>query len=240
MMRRTGRERGGIISGLLFLIFLAVFAGLLYLARHPLLRLAGDWWIVYDPLQHADAIVVIGDDNYSGDRAAHAAELFQAGWAPQVVASGRMLRSYSGIADLIAHDLQSRGVPASAIVTFAHHADSTRTEAEALRGLVAQHHWHRIVLVTSSYHTRRARYIFRKVFPSDVSVVVSPATDSEYDPDTWWESRQGVKLFFEEAVGYPLAMWELRHAGTPEAPAGLMLHGPLLAVPAVAGAPGAA
>ena len=148
---------------------------MLYLARHPLLRLAGGWWVVSDPLQHADAIVVLGDDNFSGDRAARAAELFQAGWAPQVVASGRMLRPYAGVADLIARDLQAKGVPAAAIVTFAHHADSTRSEAEALRGLVAQRHWHRILVVTSNYHTRRARYIFRKVFPSDVSISVSPA-----------------------------------------------------------------
>ena len=206
----TRAQRGGIISRLLSLIFLAALIFVLYLARHPLLRLAGGWWVVSDPLQHADVIVVLGDDDYAGDRAAHAAELFQAGWAPQVVASGRMLRPYAGVADLIARDLQAKGVPAAAVVTFAHHADSTRSEAEALRDLVAQRHWHRILLVTSNYHTRRARYIFRKVFPSDVPIMVSSAPDSGYDPNSWWRNRSGLKAFFSESVSYCYAMWELR------------------------------
>ena len=79
----------------------------LYLAPH-LAALAGGWWIVSDPLQHADATVVLGDDNFNGDRAAHAADLFHAGWAPEVVASGRMMRPYAGVAELIARDLQAQ------------------------------------------------------------------------------------------------------------------------------------
>jgi uncharacterized SAM-binding protein YcdF (DUF218 family) len=219
----THAERGGIISRLLSLIFLVVLFFILYLARQPLLRLAGGWWIVSDPLQHADAIVVLGDDDFAGDRAAHAAELLQAGWAPLVVASGRMLRPYAGVADLIARDLQAKGVPAAAIVTFAQHADSTLSEAFALRDLVAQRHWHRILVVTSNYHTRRARYIFRKVFPSDVSISVSPAPDSGYDPDSWWRNRSGLKIFFSESVGYCYAMWELRGAQPSVQPSASML-----------------
>ncbi len=184
----TGAQRGGIIFRLLSLIFLAALFFMLYLVRHPLLRLAGEWWVVSDPLQHADALIVLGDDNFSGDRAARAAELFQAGWAPQVVASGRMLRPYAGVAELIQHDLEGRGVPAAAIVTFAHHAENTLGEAQALRGLVAQRHWHRILVVTSNYHTRRARYIFRKVFPSDVEVLIESARDSDFVPYGWWRS----------------------------------------------------
>lgn len=228
-MRRTrgkrawGREKGGIISRLLFLMFLVAFAFVIYLARHPLLRVAGNWWIVSDPLQHADAIIVIGDDNYPADRAAQAAELFESGWAPVVVASGRMLRPYSGFAEIIAHDLQSKGVPAGAVLPFSHRAANTREEAEALTSLVAQRHWHKVILVTSSYHTRRARYTFRKVFPSEVTVLASPAPDSDYDPSRWWESRLGVKIFFEESVGYPVAMWELRDRQPAAAPPGLLV-----------------
>jgi uncharacterized SAM-binding protein YcdF (DUF218 family) len=206
----TGAQRGGIFFRLLSLIFLAALLFMIYLVRHPLLRMAGGWWVVADPLQHADALIVLGDDNFSGDRAARAAELFQAGWAPQVVASGRMLRPYSGVAELIQRDLEGRGVPAAAIVPFAHHAENTLGEAQALRDLVAQQHWHRILVVTSNYHTRRARYIFRKSFPSDVEVQVESARDSGYDPDSWWESRSGLKLFFTESVGYCYAIWELR------------------------------
>ena len=222
----TGAQRGGIIFRLLSLIFLAALFFMLYLVRHPLLRLAGGWWVVSDPLQPADAMIVLGHDNFSGDRAARAAQLFQAGWAPQVVASGRMLRPYAGVADLIARDLEGRGVPAAAIVTFSQQADSTRTEAQALQGLVTQRNWHRVLVVTSNYHARRARYIFRRVFPSDVLVLLQPAPDSEYDPSSWWESRSGLKHFFTETVGYSYAMWELRHTVFPPPSSGAILGAP--------------
>jgi uncharacterized SAM-binding protein YcdF (DUF218 family) len=222
----NGAHRGGIIFRLLSLIFLAALFFMLYLVRHPLLRVAGGWWVVSDPLQHADAMIVLGDDNFSGDRAARAAELFQAGWAPEVVASGRMLRPYSGVAELIQRDLEGRGVPAAAIVPFAQHAENTLSEAQALRDLVAQRQWHRILVVTSNYHTRRARYIFHRVFPSDVVVLVEPARDSDFDPDGWWESRSGLKVFFTETAAYCYAIWELREAGPAAQPTGTTVgHG---------------
>jgi hypothetical protein len=39
------------------------------------------------------------------------------------------------------------------------------------------------------------------------------ARDSDYDPDRWWETRQGRKLFFLETAGYFTAIWELWEAG---------------------------
>jgi uncharacterized SAM-binding protein YcdF (DUF218 family) len=222
------RQRGGIIFRLLSLIALCAFASVIYLARYPLLRAAAAFWIVQDHIEPADVIIVIGDDDFTAGRAREAAALFQARWAPQVVASGRMLRSYASIADLMSRDLESQGVPASAIVRFSHRADNTLEEAENLRVLVDQKGWRRILLVTSNYHTRRARYIFRKVLPASVSLEVAGASDSGFEPATWWESRQGRKTFFLETVGYLEAVWELRdrQAGSPStaaAPFGRLL-----------------
>src|ERR1700723_1920344 len=100
------RQRGGIFLRLVALLFLFAFLGALFLVRRPLLRMAGNFWVVQDPLVHADAILVLGDDNFGGDRASRAAELFRSGWAPLVVASGRMLRAYMSVADLISRDLE--------------------------------------------------------------------------------------------------------------------------------------
>jgi uncharacterized SAM-binding protein YcdF (DUF218 family) len=165
---------------------------------------------VDDPLAQSDVIVVLGDDNYAGDRAFHAAELYRSGMARVVVASGRMLRSNAGIADLMEHDLESFGVPASSIVKFPHRAGNTREEAEALSGLIASRGWKRILLVTSNYHTRRALFIFERVMPAGVSVRVSGARDSEFDPERWWSTRKGQSLFVHELLGYVVARWELR------------------------------
>ncbi len=202
-------ERGGCLFRLLALVGLVALIGLLFLARHPLFRVAGRWLAESDAPAHADAIIVIGDDDYTGDRAFRAADLYRAGWAPTVVASGRMLRPYTGIAELIAKDVESDGVPAAAVVPFDHTAEDTREEAAALSKLVADRHWSRVMVVTSNYHAHRARYIFKRVFPSNVSVSVIAARDTNFDPESWWESRQGRKIFFLEMVSYCEAWWEL-------------------------------
>ncbi len=204
-------ERGGIIFRFIFLLCFLCFLFVLYVLRHPLLRMAGSFWIVDDPPAASDAIVLLGDDNYNADRATHAAELFKAGWAPRIVASGRYLRPYATIAELEEHDLESRGVPKNAIVRCEHRSDDTRTEAGALAATLAQHNWKRILLVTSNYHTRRAKYIAARTFPRGTVLRVEAAPDSEYDPDHWWETRRGVKIFFHEFVGIFVALWEMRH-----------------------------
>jgi uncharacterized SAM-binding protein YcdF (DUF218 family) len=207
--------RGGIIFKLIFLLFLAAILFALYLVRDPLLGMAGGFWIVQDPLAPADAIIVLSDDNVAGDRANRAAELYKARWAPLVVASGRMLRSYASVSELMDHDLIQHGVPASAIVIFHHSAQNTLEEAKALRGLVGQNRWRRVIIVTSSFHTRRARYIFRRVLPPDVEIEMAPASDSDYDPNSWWQHRESVKLFFHELGGMFVSMWELRRTAGP-------------------------
>jgi hypothetical protein len=182
-----------------------------YFARHPLLRLAGSFWVVDESPENSDVIVMLGDDNYNGDRAARAAELFKSGLAPHVVASGRYLRPYATIAELEQHDLTEHGVPAGAIVKLTQHAANTREEAVAISQLLAARGWRRVILVTSDYHTRRSRYICERIFPAGTILRVVAARDSDYDPEQWWQTRGGIKIFAHELVGMPLAMWELRH-----------------------------
>jgi uncharacterized SAM-binding protein YcdF (DUF218 family) len=215
-------ERGGIFSRLLSLLVLLAFLAFLYALRHPLMRVAGQLWVVNEPAAQADAIIVLGDDNYYGDRAAHAADLYRMGLAPVVIASGRYVRPYATIADMIEHDLESRGVQAASIVKFSHRAENTREEAEALTGLISSRGWKRVLVVTSNYHTRRTRFIYERVIPAGVSVHVSGAHDSEFDPSRWWETRAGQKLFFNEAVGYIVAWWELRKRAAPSTGAALL------------------
>ncbi|MGH9715764.1 MAG: YdcF family protein [Candidatus Acidiferrales bacterium] len=208
--RAGASQRGGILFKLIVLLFLACFIFVIYVARHPLMRLAGNFWVVDDGPVASDAIVILGDDNYEGDRATRAAEVLKAGWAPRIIASGRYLRPYASIAQLEQHDLLDRGVPASAIVVFAHRAHNTREEGEAIGQFIAAHGWKRIIVVTSNYHTRRARYILERVLPRGTVLRVLSANDANYDPDNWWRTRRGVKIFFHESVGMVVTMWELR------------------------------
>ncbi len=205
------RERGGIFFRLVFLLFLACFIFAIYLVRHPLMRLAGNFWVVDDGPAASDAIVILGDDNYEGDRANRAAAVLREGWAPRIIASGRYLRPYASIAQLEQRDLLERGVPASAIVPLEHRAENTREEAEAIGQFISSHGWKRVLVVTSNYHTRRARYILARVLPAGTELRVLSAQDVNYNPDAWWQTRRGIKIFFHESAGMIVAMWELRH-----------------------------
>ncbi|HXM95671.1 MAG TPA: YdcF family protein [Candidatus Dormibacteraeota bacterium] len=201
---------GGIIVNLVALLFIVMLCTAVYFLRHPLFRLAAETWIIEDPLEHADALIVLSDDNFYADRATRAAELFRQGLAPLVVASGRRLRPSAGIAELMEHDLVERAVPREKIVRIAHDADNTREEAEALAQLAADRRWRSVIVVTSNYHTRRARYIFRHTLPAAMDVRVASARDGDFDPEHWWEKRKSIKELAREVTGMVVAIWELR------------------------------
>lgn len=212
-VQRNGRERGGIIGSLIVLLALALLCTLIYLARRPLLRFAGESWIVEDAIEKSDAIIVLSDDNFYADRATHAVELLRQGLAPVVVASGRRLRPTASIAELMEHDLVERGVPREKVLKFSQDGDNTKEEAEALLKLVQQKQWKRVIVVTSNYHTRRARYIFRHVFGEGCEVRMASAHDADFDPAHWYEKRKGIEEFIRELAGMTVAIWELHGGG---------------------------
>ena len=121
-----------------------------------------------------------------------------------------MLGGGDTLAELTVRDLAAYGVPRDALVSSPASTGNTREEAQALADLVVKRGWRRILVVTSNYHTRRARYIFQRVFPPDVKVRILAAPETDYDPDRWWKTRQGRRVFFRETLAYCRAIWELR------------------------------
>jgi uncharacterized SAM-binding protein YcdF (DUF218 family) len=203
-------ERGGAITTLVSLLFLIALCATLYFARRPILRFAAESWIVNEAPAKADAIVVLSDDNFYADRAAHAAELFRQGVAPIVVASGRRLRPMAGISELMEHDLIERGVPTDKIVPFPNDADNTLAQVTSIERFAGQHGWKKLILVTSNFHTRRTRYIAERLAPADLQVSVASARDGEFDPEHWWENRKSIKALLGELLGMIEAMWDMR------------------------------
>lgn len=206
-------QRGGIIGSFISILFLALLIAGIYTFRHPLMRWAAEEWVVNEPPAHADVLVVLSDDDYFADRAENAAELYRQGVAPVVVASGRKLRPYAGIAELMERDLTERGVPKQNVVRFAHEAENTKEELEALAKLVQEHGWKRVVIVTSNYHARRARYLGERIFPGGVRLNVAGGKDTYFDAERWWEKRVSVKIFLRELMGSVMAWWEMRGHG---------------------------
>jgi uncharacterized SAM-binding protein YcdF (DUF218 family) len=206
--RKNPSETGGVLFSLISLVVVLFLLAVVYLARHPIFRLIAEGWVVEDTLERSDAILVLGDDNFYADRATRASQVFRQGLAPLVVASGRRLRPYAGVAELIEHDLIERGVPKDKILRVAHDADSTREEAIALAQVAKQKKWRSVIVVTSNFHTRRARYILSHVFPKDTKIRITGARDGNFDPERWWEKRISIKDLVREIAGMIVAIWE--------------------------------
>ena len=81
--------------------------------------------------------------------------------------------------------------------------NSTAEEAVVLERCLEHQGWRTVIVITSNYHTRRARRIWRATLapaspPFTVSVVGVP--DGDFQPDGWFRKRRYAKTWIEELV----------------------------------------
>jgi hypothetical protein len=82
---------------------------------------------------------------------------------------------------------------------------STKTEAHDVERCLQGWKVHRVLVVTSDYHTRRALNTFKHELPT-YRFSVAAAYDLEQFGSDWWQHRQWAKLNFGE--WFRLAWWE--------------------------------
>lgn len=138
-----------------------------------LIWLVGGYFVVVRPLRdqptHADAVIVLGPV-HEDHRYKTGVALVSAGLAPNLVVSIGKTDTRTAIADDC-----DRTIPGVAIHCFVPDPGTTRGEAEELRRLVAEHHWTKVIVVTSTYHISRARFIFRRCFAGTIEMVSTGA-----------------------------------------------------------------
>ena len=77
--------------------------------------------------------------------------------------------------------------------------ESTRTDALGARRLAEERGWHRIVVVTDDWHSRRAQLVFNQVFGgSPVAYAFSPAHGPRFDAGAWWLDETSALLVVSE------------------------------------------
>jgi len=77
--------------------------------------------------------------------------------------------------------------------------NSTVEEMQALSPCIREHQWQSIVVVTSSYHTRRAGMIWKRLAAHDpnIHVWIVGVDDPEFQLP-WWRHRESAKLLVME------------------------------------------
>jgi uncharacterized SAM-binding protein YcdF (DUF218 family) len=170
-----------------------------------------------DPIQKADAIAVLAGTRL--DRPLEGVDLYQAGYAPSIVLTyevpERALVEATRRGAVLpveadeARDVMiTLGVPASAIIQPARIHENTAQEAQTLRELARQHGWHRIIVVTSPYHLRRAGFAIRRELEgTGVAVEMHGTRYEPANPARWWTSRDDMRWVLDE--GAKLVAYEL-------------------------------
>ena len=169
---------------------------------------SGRFLYVEDPLQRSDAILVLAGT--IAERPLEACDLYHSGFAPVIVLSraahdgGQMALARRGVAFPdeadAARDLLVRlGVPAQAVLVLPTLEESTADEARSFRDLIRARGWHRVIMVTSKMHTRRARVTMTREFAGlNVQVITRASRYDVSDPAHWWRRRADARFLAME------------------------------------------
>ena len=183
---------------------LLLAAVVLLVSWPPLAWGAARWLVVEAPLERADAVVVLGGSSAYEERAAYAAQLFREGRAPRVLLSDDGQRGGWSQAEQrnpffverAEAALLGAGVPADRIERLPRATSSTYDEAVLLREYAAANGLRTLLVVTSGYHSRRARWTLERVFRGDAQIgllSVAPGRQTP-PPASWWLSPAGWRM----------------------------------------------
>ncbi|NMD54101.1 YdcF family protein [Tsukamurella conjunctivitidis] len=118
-------------------------------------------------LQRADAIVVLGGNPY--ERFEYGLELAERGLAQQVVLSNSV-----GASDTRMQELCARTITGVQVTCFLPQPWTTRGEAQEVQRLATARGWHDIIVVTTTAHLERARFILERCYGAAMQMTDFP------------------------------------------------------------------
>jgi len=196
-------------------------AGILLLGGVVTLLGVGRWLVAEDPLEKAQAIVVL-----SGRmplRALEAAKLYREGYAPKVWVThssepGATLEAmqiaYVGEDFYNLRVLMHGGVPADTIRVLDPPVLNTADEIRAVSAALEKEKGGTVIIVTSKVHTRRVRMLWHRLVAGHGQAIVRAASDDPFEPGRWWRTTGDALDVVRELLGI-LNAW----AGMPLRPA---------------------
>ncbi len=194
-----GRRKRLIAVGVAALVLLSVAVFLLGVGR---------WLVVEDPLEKAQAIVVL-----SGGmplRAVEAARLYREGYAPKMwlthsTEPGATLEAmqipYHGEDFYDSQVLMRQGVPADAIRTLEPPVINTADELADVAAALDPEKGKTVIIVTSKVHTRRVRILWHRLGAGAGHAVIRAASDDPFKPRRWWRTSGDALNVVRELLG---------------------------------------
>jgi uncharacterized SAM-binding protein YcdF (DUF218 family) len=180
----------------------------------------GRWLVVEDPLEKAQAIVVL-----SGRipvRAKEAGRLYNAGYAPQIwltrgnepaASLQEMHIAYIGEDFFNTRVLMHEGVPSNAIRVLEPPIDNTADEIRVVADELSREKGGAVIIVTTKAHTRRVRTLWKNLSGGRGRAIVRAAPADPFAPQHWWRATGDSLDVVREVLGL-LNAW----AGLPVRP----------------------
>ena len=173
-----------------------VIAAAAWIGREPILQAVGDFLVISDPLQKADAVIAIGGNG--PERVATAMKLLRDGYGEWLIVSGGPYARGLNSGHIMRDQALAAGMPAARLLVD-DQAESTTDNARGSARLMEGRRLASAVLLTSPYHTRRAGMIFGREFRQRrLSVRVIAVDDGHFRVEQWWTREFERRLVVRE------------------------------------------
>ena len=190
---------------------LLMFAAVLYLSSGIILPSIGEFLVVDETPVKSDAVVVLNTGLEFYPRLIQAADLYRQGMAGKVVVNGN--RKSDALRELetkgfkrccpwyedTVRILELLGVLRKDVITISvEDAYDTVSEAKAVGKSLVESGISSIIISTSKSHSRRADYIWEKIFSNQLEIRTVAAQEDPYSPSNWWKDGRQIKWVMSE------------------------------------------
>jgi uncharacterized SAM-binding protein YcdF (DUF218 family) len=196
------------------LVGLAICLAVL-LSDEAILPILCGWLDVGEEPDCAEHVLVLpGDPTY---RPLVAAALVKAGLVRTVLIPETYLSAdvKDGLtpptASVLRRVVESRGVPSEDVVLLEGESRTTFGDARALLRFLQGRPQDRVIVVTNAFHTRRARFIFRRVLGREADRLrFVAAPNPGFADHDWWKHRSGASTVLSENL--KLGFYRVRYS----------------------------
>lgn len=205
----------------LFVLIPVMLVLLVVLFSGAILSKIGSLIVVDETPPYSDAVVVLltGVDYYP--RLIQAADIYRRKLARKVVINGNRKTD-------ILRELEDKGFEKCCpwysdsvqILTMlgvaekdvnpisAENAYDTVSEAQIVGRELIRRNYSKLIITTSKFHTRRAKYIWQKMYKDRLTISVSPAASDPYDPQKWWQDGRQIRWVMAEYGAWVYYWWK--------------------------------
>jgi len=199
----------------------AIILLVLILMSGAILRKIGEIIVLNNPPVQSDVVVVLNTGTEYYPRLIEAAKIYRSGHAGKVVINGNRktdsrreleAKGFRQCCPWYADSVQiltMLGVPEKDIIWIsAEDAYDTVTEAQAVGQELKRYQVKTILIATSKSHTRRANFIWTRLFKGQFSITTVAAQTDPYHPESWWQEGRQIRWVLAEYGAWIFYWWK--------------------------------